>query len=59
MKNELDYPCTCGHAKGCHANNPNYIFNLCGFVNATNDHWCTCGDYTPDNLRYLESKSES
>jgi len=51
MTNYLDYPCECGHLAGSHDLTPTNIFMLCCIVG------CRCGDYKPDNLRYLEMQT--
>ena len=55
MKENISYPCICGHAKINH----NYLITTplrqtwCGVRD------CDCSGFLPDNLKFLEQKSGS
>ena len=49
-----DFPCTCGHKRKEHKDNLSINFFGC-----VNENCFTCGGFEPDNLKYLEMKSEA
>lgn len=63
-----DFPCICGHPKNIHDPttwkkkmflNSEYLQDACYFgANATGSSICLCEEFTPHNLKYLESKYE-
>lgn len=53
MQVDLAFPCICGCLAGDHAM---HMPNLCKFCF---NESCDCYDFRPDNLKYLEMKTNS
>ena len=69
MKRKIKFNCLCGHEEKTHNFDPDSImfgclysiitvkYNLDGDIGQKRDN-CYCREFRPDNLRYLEERSE-